>query len=357
MKNKNIEKMFKVYRTLLAVGIAIAIAFAIIFFISDNPLETIKSFVLGPLTSKRRIGNIFTNLIPMLFVGSGVCLIFSANQTNMAVEGGFFVGAMLASVVATTIKLPAGIHLIVCLIAGGAAGAIACLIPAFLFVKFNAKPVVSSIMVNNACLYVGLFVINHLIRDPAAGFLASYKFASTSRIGNMVSGTGVHYGILIGIAVLILTYLYLNKSKAGYEIRTVGRNVDFAKYSGINVNRVITKAQLLGGILAGVGGAVEVLGMYPRFQYQALTNNGFDGIMIGIMAGYNPKMLPLAALFLAYIRTGADSMQRTSDVPVELANIMISVIVIMIVAEKFLYKMKHKRIVAAASRELEGKEA
>lgn len=357
MKNKNIEKMFKVFRTLLAVSTAIVIAFAIIYLVCDEPFEAIKSFIIGPLTSKRRIGNIFTNLTPMLFVGSGVCLIFSANQTNMAVEGGFFAGAMLATVVATTIKLPAGVHLVACLVAGGLAGAIACLIPAILFVKFKIKPVVSSIMVNNACLYIVLFVINHLIRDPSAGFMASYKFAGTARIKNMIPGTGVHYGILIGIVVLIITFLYLNKSKAGYEIRTVGYNVDFARYSGINVNRVIVKAQFLGGILAGMGGAVEVLGMYQRFQYQSLTNHGFDGIMIGIMAGYNPKILPLSALFLAYIRAGADSMQRTSDVPVELANIMIAVVVIMIVAERFLYKMKHKRIVAAAQRELEEKEA
>ncbi len=355
MNTKNIEKRFQVLRTLLAIGIAMIVAFIIICFISEEPLETIRSFLIGPLESKRKIGNIITNLTPMLFVGTGVCLIFSANQTNMAVEGGFFVGAMLATVAATCLHLPTGIHTVVCLIAGGLAGAAACAIPAFLFVKFNAKPVVSSIMVNNMCLYVGLFVINHLVRDPAAGFMASFRFDETAKIGEMISGTGVHYGILIGIAVLIAGYFYLNKSKAGYEIRTVGRNVDFARYSGINVNRVITKAQLIGGFLAGLGGAVEVLGMYNRFQYQALTNHGFDGIMIGIMAAYNPKLLPLAGLFLAYIRVGADSMQRSSDVPVELANIMISVIVIMIVAERFLYKMKHKRIVAAAQKELEGK--
>jgi ABC-type uncharacterized transport system permease subunit len=355
LNTKNIEKRFQILRTLLAVGIAAVAAFVIIYFINDNPLETIKDFVLGPLQSKRKIGNIITNMTPMLFVGTGVCLIFSANQTNMAVEGGFFVGAMLASVIATTLKLPAATHIIVCLIAGGIGGAAATAIPTFLFIKYNTKPVVSSIMVNNMCLYVGLFVINHLIRDPGAGFLASYKFAETSRFKEMFKGTGIHYGILLGIVVLVAGYLYLNKSKAGYEIRTVGRNVAFAKYSGISVNRVITKAQLIGGFLAGMGGAVEVLGMYKRFQYQALTNHGFDGIMIGIMAAYNPKMLPLAALFLAYIRVGADCMQRSSDVPVELANIMISVIVIMIVAERFLYKMKHKYIVMAAQKALEEK--
>lgn len=356
MNTKNIEKQFQILRTLLAVGIAAAVAFTIIYFINDNPVGTIRDFLLGPLQSKRKLGNVITNMTPMLFVGTGVCLIFSANQTNMAVEGGFFIGAMMASAMATTIKLPAGIHLALCLIAGGIGGAAATAIPAFLFIKYNVKPVVSSIMVNNMCLYVGLFVVNHLIRDPNAGFLASWKFAETSRFNEMIRGTGIHYGVLLGIAVLILGYLYLNKSKAGYEIRTVGRNVDFAAYSGINVNRVISKAQLLGGFLAGMGGAVEVLGMYKRFQYQALTNHGFDGIMIGIMAAYNPKLLPLAALFLAYIRVGADCMQRSSDVPVELANIMISIIVIMIVAERFLYKMKHRRIVAAAQKALEGTE-
>lgn len=355
MNTKNIEKRFQILRTLLAVGIAAFAVFVIIYFINDNPMETIKDFLLGPLQSKRKIGNIITNMTPMLFVGTGVCLIFSANQTNMAVEGGFFVGAMLASVIATTLKLPTVPHIMLCLIAGGIGGAAATAIPTFLFIKYNAKPVVSSIMVNNMCLYVGLFVINHIIRDPGAGFLASYKFAETSKFQEMIKGTGIHYGIILGVVVVVIGYLYLNKSKAGYEIRTVGRNVAFAKYSGINVNRVITKAQLLGGFLAGMGGAVEVLGMYKRFQYQALTNHGFDGIMIGIMAAYNPKMLPVAALFLAYIRVGADCMQRSSDVPVELANIMISVIVIMIVAERFLYKMKHKFIVKAAQKTLEEK--
>lgn len=90
MNTKNIEKRFSVLRTLLAIGIAVIIAFVIICFISDDPVTTIRNFILGPLESKRKIGNIITNLTPMLFVGTGVCLIFSANQTNMAVEGGGF---------------------------------------------------------------------------------------------------------------------------------------------------------------------------------------------------------------------------------------------------------------------------
>lgn len=354
--SKNIEKQFDVYRTLLAIGIALMVAFAIICCISSDPMESIKSFLTGPLSAKRKIGNILEMMTPLLFVGVGVSMIFSADQTNMAVEGGFFMGAVAATAAAVRLSMPTGIHLVVCLLLGGLAGMAVCFIPAFLFVKFRAKPVVSSIMVNNACLFIGLFFINHPLRDPSAGYMASEKFAATARMPEILSGTSVHLGLILGLVIVVAGYFYLYKSKGGYEIRMIGKNVAFARYSGIKVNRVITKAQLIGGFLAGLGGAVEVLGMYKRFQYQGLTNHGFDGIMIAIMAGYNPKLIPLTALFLAYIRVGADAMQRTSDVPIELVSIITAIIVMLIVAEKFLYKTKHKRIVAAAQKELAEKE-
>lgn len=354
---KNIEKQFQIYRTLLAIAIALAVAFVFIFIISDDPLTSIRSFLLGPVSSKRKVGNIIEMMTPLLFTGVGVCMIFSANQTNMAVEGGFFMGAVMATAAATMIKLPAGLHMVICLLVGGLTGAVVCLVPAGLFVKFGAKPVVSSIMVNNACLYFGLAIINHMLRDPSAGYMASMKFAKTAKMPELLDGTNVHLGIVIGLAVVVGGYLYLYRSKGGYEIRTIGKNTEFARYSGMHVNHVILKAQLIGGFLAGLGGAVEVLGMYNRFQYQSLTNHGFDGIMIGIMAGYNPRLIPVTALFLAYIRVGADAMQRTSDVPIELVSIITAIIVMLIVAERFLYKTKHKRMVAAAKEEAAKKEA
>lgn len=357
MNSKKIEKQFEIYRTLLAIGIALLIAFAFIFVISDEPLVSIASFLTGPVSSVRKIGNIIEMATPLLFTGLGVCMIFSANQTNMAVESGFFMGAVSAAAVASQISLPSGIHMVVSLLAGGLTGMAVCLVPAFLYVKFSAKPVVSSIMVNNACLFFGLAVINHLIRDPSAGYLASDKFLRSAKLAKILPGTNVHLGVLIGLAAVAAGYYYLYKSKGGYEIRTVGKNTEFARYSGIKVNHVLLRAQVIGGFLAGLGGAVEVLGMYNRFQYQGLTNHGFDGIMIGIMAGYNPRMIPVYALFLAYIRVGADAMQRTSDVPIELVSIITAIIVMLIVAERFLYKAKHRKMVAAAEKEFAKKEA
>ena len=345
---KDIEKQFDLLRTLLAITIALAIAFVIILFISETPLAAIKSFVLGPVENFRRIGNILEMMTPLLFTGVAVSLIFSSNQTNMAVEGAFFVGAVGATIIATTMHLPIGIHLVLALCMGGVFGAVTCYIPAKLYVKYDSKPVVSSLMMNYVCLYLGLYVINNLIRDHNAGFLASHRFDETAKLVNIFSGTKVHLGLIIGIIVVIVGYLFLYKSKYGYQIRMVGKNVDFSKYSGIPVNSVITKTAIIGGFIAGLGGAVEVLGMYNRFQYQGLTNHGFDGILVGIMAKFNPKYVPLAALFLAYVRVGADVMSRNNDIPIELVTIIQAIIIMLVVAERFLYNIKHKKIVQAS---------
>lgn len=349
---KDIEREFNVLRMLFAVSIALGIAFLIILLISKDPLGALKSFVLGPLSTKRRMGNILEAATPLLFTGVSVCLIFSANQTNMAVEGGFLLGALGGTIGATLFHLPPFFHPAFCIFLGGLFGAAACYVPAVLYIRFNAKPVVSSLMMNYICMYLALGVVNHLLRDPNAGFLASYSFAPASLLPKLLKGTNIHGGIFIGIAVIVLGYLYLYRSKRGYEIRAVGMNVNFAAYSGIPVNKVLMNAQLLGGFIAGAGGAVEVLGMYTRFQYQGQTGHGFDGILVGIIAGYNPKFVFPAALFLAYVRVGADVMSRMNDIPIELVSIVQAIIIMLVVAERFLYKMKHRKLVEAAHREL-----
>lgn len=95
-----------------------------------------------------------------------------------------------------------------------------------------------------------------------------------------------------------------------------------------------------------------MLGIYSRFQYQGQPGYGFDGLIIAILAGYNPALVPVAALFLAYINTGADIMNRMSDVPSEIVSIMQTIIVVLVVAKMFLNNMKHKAIVRNAQKNL-----
>ena len=351
---KEIEQIFDVLRVIVAIVIALLFAFLVILFISEDPGDAIFSFVIGPFTTLRRFGEIISKMIPLLFTGAAVCFIFSANQTNMAVEGGFTVGALGATIMAVYCHVGnAPIHIALCCLLGGLFGMLACAVPAFMYVKFDSKPIVSSLMMNYICMYIAIGLINHPMRDNSAGFSASATFDDTAVLPKIVPGTAIHFGLILAIIVIIFSYFYLYKSKNGYEIRVIGKNMGFANYCGMPVKKTIMKAQLIGGFLAGLGGAVEVLGMYTRFQYSSNTNLGFDGIMVGIMAAYNPKLVPIAAFFYAYIKEGAAILARSSDIPIELANIIQAIIMMLVVAERFLYKQKHRMMVKAAEAQLE----
>ena len=130
----------------------------------------------------------------------------------------------------------------------------------------------------------------------------------------------------------------------------VGQNEKFAKYSGIGVSGTILSAQLAGGFLAGMGGASEILGSYTRFQWVALPGFGFDGVIVATLAGNNPLLVPLGALFLGYLRCGADIMSRRSDVATEVLSIVQGTIILLVASKLFLQRIKHKYIVSVAEK-------
>lgn len=350
---REIERLFNSLRILLAIVIALAFAFAVILAISSEPLDTIYNFVVGPVTTLRRFGEVVSKAIPLMITGCAVCFIFSANQTNMAVEGGFTVGALGATIAAVYFPITNPVlHVLVALSLGGLFGMLACAVPAFMYIRFNSKPIVSSLMMNYVCMYIAVGLINHPMRDNGAGYNASYTFAKSACLPKLVKGTYIHAGLLIAVLVVILSYLYLYKSKNGYEIRVVGKNQAFSTYVGMPIKKIIWSSQLIGGFLAGLAGAVEILGMYTRFQYASNTGLGFDGIMVGIMSSYNPIMVPLSSFFYAYVKEGAAILARSTDIPVELVSIIQAIIIMLVVAERFLYKQKRNMIIKNAEERL-----
>ena len=297
----NSAKRFDIIRTIISVLIALAISFVIIFMVSDQPLEAIKYLLIGPLTNKRSMGNVVESMIPLIFTGTGVCIVFSANQINLAGEGAFHIGGLIASCIA--IKVTAGfVSPFAALVCAGLAGALFTVIPAIMKITTTASEMVSSLMINYIALYFGNYMLNNVIGDPKAS-AASYKLSEASELPVLIQGTRVHLGFIIAIAVAVLGYLFLYRTKMGYELRLAGENEEFARYSGVSIVKVIVLSQILGGFVAGLGGGVEMLSpIYSRFTWTSLLGYGWDAIIICTLAKKNPLYTPFAALFLAYHR-------------------------------------------------------
>jgi len=344
----NSNTKFNIFRTILSVGIALLISFIIIFLTSEEPVTAIVQLLTGPLQSTRRFGNVIETMIPLIFTGVGVSIMFSANQINLAGEGSFHVGGLVATVIALNTTLPTGISPIVCILLAGVAGAIVTAIPAVLKIKTESDILVSSLMMNYLVLYFSNYILSYFVKDPTAGSVVSYAVPDVSTLSTIFNGTRIHIGLFIAIAVAILGYIFLFKTKVGYELRVTGENHDFARYSGINVMKITLISSLLGGFIIGIGGGVEILGMYNRFSWTSLLGYGWDAIIITTLAKKNPLYVPFAAFFLAYLRTGASIMSRSTDVVTEIVIITQGIIILLVVAEQFLSKYKHKMIAKEA---------
>jgi len=338
------KRLFELSRTILAILIALLIALITILFVSEEPAKALNTFLLGPLKSMRHFGNVLEMMIPLLFTGLAVSIMFSAAQFNLGAEGAFFLGGIISTYIAVKWALPNVVHPAIAILAGGLVGALFCGIPAFLKVKWNASELVSSLMLNYVALFLGLYIINYFLRDVNAGAMVSYKLAESSKLIKLIPKTRVHFGILIAAVAVITVFYFMFRTRWGYRIRLTGLNSSFARYSGIKTASVVILAQLLGGFVAGAGGSIEILGMYRRFSWQALPGYGWDGVIVAILARNNPALIPVGAFFLAYLRIGADLMARTSDVQSEVVYIIQGVMIVLIAAESFMAHYRHKLV-------------
>ncbi len=350
MKNKKLA--FETLRTILAISISLLIALVTILLVSETPGAALRAFLFGPLSSLRHFGNVLEMMIPLIFTGLAISIMFTAAQFNLGAEGAFFMGAVVSSFAAVQWTLPMVIHPIVSILIGGLTGAVFCGIPALLKVKWGASELVSSLMFNYIALFFGLYLINYYLRDPNAGAMVSYRLAETAKLGTLIPRTRVHFGLIIAALFIVLMYYYTYRTRWGYRTRLTGLNDKFAEYAGIKTASVIISAQLLGGFIAGAGGSIELLGLYRRFSWQQLPGYGWSGVIVAILARRNPAYVPVAAFFLAYLRIGADLMSRQSDVQNEIVAIIQGVMIVLIAAAGFLEKSQYRMVFRDATRDL-----
>lgn len=336
------NKKFTVIRFLSAFAIAMLLSIVIIFSVSQEPGTASYNLFLGPLQSKRHFFDVFASSVPLIFTGLALSLVFRSGNFSMIADACLFTGAVVTAAMAINTSMPAAIHPIVIMVCAAVIGGVIGSIPALLKVRFHANELVTSLMLNYVFFFFGIYIVTSFLADREAGTFASLPYQSTAKLKTLMQGTKFHVGYLIAIGVTILLFLLVYKTKFGYEVRVSGSNLDFAKYSGIKTSRVIIFTQVIAGAVAGLGGAVEQLAMYPRFNWQDSPTYAWDGVIIAILAGNNPKIVPFAAFFLSYIRVGADLMSRRSDVQNELVSIVQAVLILFVTAERFMAGWKQR---------------
>lgn len=347
MKKLKQKNWFELFRILCAVLIALLIATIIIFVVSKNPVDSLMKYLFGPLSTKRNFFNVIETTIPMVFCALAINVMHKSGLFSMIADSSFFIAGVASAAIAIALPLPAGIHQIVILLAGTILGAMIGILPVLFRKWTGANELVTSLMSNYVFFNFGYWLIRRFFLDAENGSY-SIAFLPSASLGKLIPRTNTHYGLFIMIACVIIMTIVMNHSRFGRELELTGANRQFAKYAGIQVGWTVFLSQAIGGALAGLGGSVEMIGMYNKFEWVMSPVYVWDGILINLLAGKRPHFIPIAAFFLSYMRVGALVMSRGGDVDADLVAIIQGITILLIGSERFLYALKKRREEAEA---------
>jgi ABC-type uncharacterized transport system, permease component len=330
----------------LAIFTALVIAGIAIFFSGSNPIKAYLALVAGAFGDQDSIITTIIKTTPLLITGLGVALAFRGGLFNIGVEGQLFIGSIAAVIVGTKLNAPAFIHIPLTILAGVLAGALWAAIPGYLKAKYGANEVITTIMTN----YIAIRIITWSIgahgpmRKVTSVVPETGSLLETARLPNLIANTRLHAGILIALLLAILVYYLLFRSTLGLEIRAVGMNIHAAQYAGINVNRTIVLTMAISGGLAGLAGAVQVMGLPPyNFTTGFNVGIGFDSIAVAVLGSIHPLGIAISALLFGAMDAGARLMQLRARVPIEMITILQGLILMFVAANQIIRSIYHIR--------------
>jgi simple sugar transport system permease protein len=241
---------------------------------------------------------------------------------------------VLASVVALKLPTIVGVTQFVAIFVSAVAGGIISMLPVLLYRYTKVNPIVSAIMFNSIFYYGGAYIVSTFLLERS-GTWGSHAFPKEAKLGLMIPKSKMHWGALILLIVYLGVVYLMRKTALGMKIRTVGLNPTFATNVGLN-------SGFLGGSIAGMGGAIEMLGMYQRFLWQGPVNYVWDGLMVHMLANGNPAFIPVTAIFIAFLRIGSEIMSRSTNIPPEVVAFLQGIVIVLVASSKFLYGFKAK---------------
>jgi len=327
------------------VSVALGIGFLITCFVSEEPVAAFRELLTGPfpkisfadgfqVKGMNRFGDWIAESITLVLLGLAIAIVFRARQFSLGADGQLLLGALAAGIVSLFVDASIWIHIPLALVAAMIAGFLWGLIPGLLKAYIGVDEIVSTLMLNVIALQLYQLLLTQWLRDPTAGFVGTENFPVTAVLPVIVPKTRITIALFLALLAVVAIWFLLTRTPLGYEIRIVGANLRFAEYGGINTKWVIAVSMALSGALAGLTGAYLAMGLLKKLTLNLSPGIGFEGIVVALLARNRPFGVLIAGLFYGYLRTGAQIMERSSDVTREVVMVIQAVIILLITAER-----------------------
>lgn len=285
---------------------------------------------------------------PVIFTGLSVAFSFRTGVFNIGAEGQYIVGSLTACVLGILLKMPPVLHAIVCILGAALAGAVWSFLVGLMKVKRGIHEVLSFIMFNWIAFYLSNYVVNLTIIHKEGGGEATKDVAASARILfpqaiiKMTDCSAANIGFILAVAAAIAMWIIIEKTTLGFRLKAVGFNRNAAEYAGINADASILTALSISGALAGIGGAVQILGMGGRLsQLAAQEGFGFEGITVALIGSSSPIGCIFSGIFYGAMKYGGSKLTMVKA-PSEVINIIMGCVIIFIAISHVFRALFHR---------------
>lgn len=328
-------------RILLIILVSLTLGAALILLIGQNPLDAYLALFKGAFVGKLNLGNTIADISPLLLTSMAFAIGAKGGGFNVGVEGELFLGGITAAYIGIHWTfLPMPIQILACFLGAITVGALWAVIPGVLKAYLNVSDVCTTILLN----YVALNICSYLVSGPMSAGLAnsqSKPVADQVLLKKFLIPSNANIGILISVAIVIFLIWMYKKTTFGYKINTIGTNPNFGDYVGIDTKRTFVKMYMLTGILGGIAGCIEVLGVHGAYIDNFGANLGFNGMLAALIVKNNLALTPFMAVFLGVLKSGALGMQQSTGVPKSIVDTITAIFIIVATMET-LFEFKKK---------------
>ena len=324
---------------------------ALFLIVMGLRVDVVYGKLIESVTNVKGFSNVVVYAIPYIVVGLSVAFSFRTGVFNIGAEGQFVMGTMGAAVVGILLPdLPSAILVPLCFVAAMAAGALWGIIVGLLKTKRGINEVLSMIMFNWIAFYLSNFIAG-LPAIKNEGSAEATKNISENAIirfpKEMTKAMGVdktfNWGFILALVLAILVWLIIEKTTLGYQLKAVGYNKYAAEYGGINVNRSILTALAISGALAGLAGALHLMGRSTRISiFSSQEGFGFAGIVVALIGCSNPFGVYIAGLFYGALMYGGTRLTLVGASS-QLINVIVGTVVFFIAISVIFSNLKYLR--------------
>lgn len=317
-----------------SVLVALLLGGLLILALGYNPLSVYAGIVEGSLMTPTALKATTKIAVPLLGAALAIAPAFKMKFWNCGAEGQITIGAIASTYFALyqLDNLPTPVFFAVTFIASAVFGGLWGLIPAFFKARWGTNETLFTLMLN----YIAIGFVKYLRigpwMDKGQMFPKVPMFSKSARLPEVF---GVHIGWIIVLALVIFIYIYMTRTKHGYEIAVVGESISTARYSGMNVAKVIMRTMFLSGAVAGIVGWMLVLGTNYTLSDTTANGYGFTAIVVAWLSKLNPFVMVIISVFLAVLQKGSNTIQTNFGIPASASEVLTGLILLCMLGSEF----------------------